>query len=88
MVKQPLPSGKTVPIGLSELAQAQGYSWFYRGPAQKLTDGAMYRWLRGAVYKGKGFLRLFRVSMIESGMCLVAMLYLCDSQRPETLPDR
>jgi type IV secretory pathway TraG/TraD family ATPase VirD4 len=72
--KTTLPSGKTVPIGLSELAQAQGYSWFYRGPSQKLTDGAMHRWLRGAVYNDKGFFELFRVSMIESGVCLVAML--------------
>ncbi|MBB5346181.1 type IV secretion system DNA-binding domain-containing protein [Tunturibacter empetritectus] len=72
--KTTLPSGKTVPIGLSELAQAQGYSWFYRGPSQKLTDGAMHRWLRGAVYNDKGFFEMFRVSMIESGVCLVAML--------------
>jgi type IV secretory pathway TraG/TraD family ATPase VirD4 len=70
-----LPNGKTVPIGLSDLAAEQGYRWFYRAPAQKLADGAMHRWLSGAVYDGKGLLELFRVSLIEGGVCLAAMLF-------------
>jgi hypothetical protein len=27
-----LPNGKVLPVALSELATAQGYRWFYRGP--------------------------------------------------------
>jgi type IV secretory pathway TraG/TraD family ATPase VirD4 len=73
--KTTLPNGKTVPIGLSELATAQGYRWFYRAPAQKLADGPMHRWLRNAVYGGKGVLELFQVSLIEGGVCLAAMLF-------------
>ena len=73
--KTTLPNGKTVPIGLSELASAQGYRWFYRAPAQKLADGPMHRWLRDAVYGGKGLLELFQVSLIEGGVCLAAMLF-------------
>ena len=73
--KTTLPNGKTVPIGLSELASAQGYSWFYRAPAQKLADGSMHRWLQDAVYDGKGLLELFQVSLIEGGVCLAAMLF-------------
>jgi hypothetical protein len=73
--KTTLPSGKTVPIGLSELAFAQGYRWFYRAPAQKLADAAMHRWLMGAVYDGRGLLELFQVSLMEGGVCLAAMLF-------------
>ena len=54
---------------------AQGYRWFYRAPAQKLADGPMHRWLRNAVYGGKGLLELFQVSLIEGGVCLAAMLF-------------
>jgi type IV secretory pathway TraG/TraD family ATPase VirD4 len=73
--KTTLPNGKTVPIGLSELASAQGYRWFYRAPAQKIADGPMHRWLRNAVYGGNGLLELFQVSLIEGGVCLAAMLF-------------
>jgi type IV secretory pathway TraG/TraD family ATPase VirD4 len=73
--KTTLPNGKTVPIGLSELAAAQGFRWFYRAPAQKLPDVSMHRWLRGAVYNDKGLLELFSVSLIEGAVCLAAMLF-------------
>ena len=73
--KTTLPNGKTVLIGLSELASAQGYRWFYRAPAKKLADGPMHRWLRNAVYGGKGLLELFQVSLIEGAVCLAAMLF-------------
>jgi type IV secretory pathway TraG/TraD family ATPase VirD4 len=73
--KTTLPNGKTVPIGLSELASAQGYRWFYRAPTQKLADAAMHRWLKAAVYEEKGLLELFQVSLIEGGVCLAAMLF-------------
>src|SRR5258708_652463 len=66
--KTTLPNGKTVPIGLSELAAAQGFRWFYRAPAQKLPDVSMHRWLRGAVYNDKGLLELFSVSFIEGAV--------------------
>jgi type IV secretory pathway TraG/TraD family ATPase VirD4 len=73
--KTTLPNGKTVPIGLSALAAAQGFRWFYRAPAQKLPDVSMHRWLRGAVYNDKGLLELFSVSLIEGAVCLAAMLF-------------
>ena len=73
--KTMLPSGKVVPIGLSELAMAQGYRWFFRGLPQKLADGSMHRWLRGAVYDDKGLGQLFFASLIEGGVCLAATLF-------------
>src|SRR6202522_2411645 len=73
--KTTLPNGNTVPIGLSALAAAQGFRWFYRAPAQKLPDVSMHRWLCAAVYNDKGLLELFSVSLIEGAVCLAAMLF-------------
>jgi hypothetical protein len=71
-----LPSGKVVPVALSELAVAQGYRFFYRGPEQKLADLSLNRWLRFTVYEDKGVFGLFVVSFIEGGLCLALMLWL------------
>ena len=73
--KTALPDGKIVPVALSELASLQGYRWFYRGSEQKLPDVSLHRWLRQAVYEDEGLLRLFAVTLIEGGVCLVAMLW-------------
>ena len=73
--KTTLPDGRTVPIGISELATAQGYSWFYRAAEQKLPDAGMHRWLQGAVYGKKGLAELFEGSLIGGAVCLAAMLW-------------
>jgi type IV secretory pathway TraG/TraD family ATPase VirD4 len=74
--KMTLPDGKIAPFELSELAQAQGYSFPFRSPAQKLADASVYRWLRGAIFADKGILSVFAVSFIEGGVCLALMLWL------------
>ncbi|HTY85773.1 MAG TPA: type IV secretion system DNA-binding domain-containing protein [Silvibacterium sp.] len=74
--KMTLPDGKVVSFELSDLARAQGYSFPFRGPAQKLADASVYRWLRGAIFAGKGILSVFAVSFIEGGVCLALMLWL------------
>jgi hypothetical protein len=71
-----LPDGKAMNFTLSELAQAQGYSFPFRGPAQKLADTSVRRWLQGAIFDGKGILSVFAVSFIEGGVCLALMLWL------------
>jgi len=73
--KMTLTDGRAVPFALSELAQAQGYRFPFRGPEQKLTDAAMSRWLRYAVFDGKGLFAVFTISFIEGGACLLAMLW-------------
>jgi type IV secretory pathway TraG/TraD family ATPase VirD4 len=70
-----LPNGTTVPVGLSDLAQSQGYTFVHRGLEQKLTDASLHRWLRFAIYDGKGMLDLFSVSLIEGAICLSVMLW-------------
>jgi hypothetical protein len=70
-----LPDGRVVPFTLSELAQAQGYRFPFRGPNQKLADAAMSHWLRYAVFDGKGLFGVFTVSFIEGSVCLLAMLW-------------
>ena len=74
--KMTLPDGKVVSFELSDLARAQGYTFPFRGPAQKLADASVYRWLRGAIFAGKGILSVFAVSFIEGGACLALMLWL------------
>jgi hypothetical protein len=70
-----LSGGKVVPVALSDLAVAQGYRTFYRGPEQKFADLSLNRWLRLTVYEDKGLLSLFAISFVEGGICLVAMLW-------------
>jgi type IV secretory pathway TraG/TraD family ATPase VirD4 len=70
-----LPDGRAVPFTLSELARTQGYRFPFRGPAQKLADASMYRWLRYAIFDGKVPFGVFTISFIEGGVCLLAMLW-------------
>ncbi len=71
-----LPNGHIVPVALTELPIAQGYLYPFRGAVEKLSDVAMSRWLRGAIYDGQGLARVFLVSWIEGGVCLAFMLWL------------
>jgi hypothetical protein len=73
--KTTLPDGRVVPVALAPLATAQGYRWYFRAPERKFYDASMHRWLRDAVYGGKGLLELFGLSLIEGGVCLAAMLW-------------
>ena len=70
-----LAGGKIVPVALSNLARAQGYRSFDRGPEQKLADISLNRWLRLTVFDDQGILRLFAISFVEGGVCLAAMLW-------------
>jgi len=86
--KMTLPSGKVAPFALSELAQAQGYSFPFRGPAEKLADASVYRWLRYAIFGGKSLLSVLTISLIEGGVCFVAMLWFAvprDIQRYKSM---
>ena len=69
-----VPSGKTMPFALSDLAHAQGYSFPFRAPEQKLPDSSTNRWLRDAIYEHKSLWQTFAVASIEGGICLVVML--------------
>jgi type IV secretory pathway TraG/TraD family ATPase VirD4 len=69
-----LPDGKQMPFALAELADAQGYRFPFRGPAEKLADASLYRWLHDVVYGSESPWRLFSVSLIEGGLCLVLLL--------------
>jgi hypothetical protein len=74
--KMTLPDGKAVHFTLSELTLAQGYSFPFRGPAQRLADASVYRWLRGVIFGGEGLFSVFSISFIEGGICLALMLWL------------
>ena len=70
-----LPNGKTVPVQLTALPQAQGYRWFGRSLPQKLPDASLYRWLRFTFFNGQSIPRLFLLSFIEAGLPLAIMLW-------------
>ena len=75
--KTTLPNGRTVPIGISELATAQGYSHGFIAPQRrKLPDVGMHRWLQAAVYGNQGLAELFAGQLDFGGaVCLAAMLW-------------
>jgi hypothetical protein len=70
-----LPNGKTVPVQLSALPQAQGYRSFGRSLPQTFQDASLYRWLRFTFFKGESVPRLFLPSFVEAGVLLVIMLW-------------
>ena len=70
-----LPNGKTVPVQLTLLPQAQGYRSFGRSLPQKFQDASLYRWLRFTFFKGESVPRLFLTSYIEAGVLLAIMLW-------------
>lgn len=70
-----LPNGKTVPVQLTALPQAQGYRGFGRSLPQKFQDASLYRWLRFTFFAGRSVPRLFLPSYIEAGVLLVIMLW-------------
>jgi len=69
-----LPSGKTAPFALAELARSQGYEFPFRAPARKYTDASMYRWLHDVVFDRKGLLAVFAARLIGGGIILIALL--------------
>jgi len=70
-----LPNGKTVPVQLTLLPQAQGYRSFGRSLPQKFQDASLYHWLRFTFFKGDSVPRLFLPSYIEAGVLLAIMLW-------------
>jgi hypothetical protein len=70
-----LPNGKTVPVKLSALPQAQGYRSFARSVPETFQDASLYRWLRFTFFKGESVTDLFLASSIASGVLLAMMLW-------------
>ena len=71
-----LPDGKRMPFTLAELPHSQGYRFPFRGPVEKLADASMYRWLRDAIFDRESPWRMFTLSFVEGGACLIALLAL------------
>ena len=71
-----LPGGASVPVMLSPVARAQGYTFFQRAPAQKYPDTSMYRWLRGAIFGGRGLFRAYVWPLGESLFVLILSLVI------------
>ena len=72
--KMTLPSGKTAPFALAELARSQGYEFPFRAPARKYIDASMCRWFHDVVFGGKSLLAVFALRLIAGGIVLVGVL--------------
>lgn len=71
-----LPSGKKVPVALSEIARHQGYASFFQWPSEKYKDAALSRWLRGTFFEGQSLLEMFSPSLIEGfGVLLLCLFF-------------
>ena len=66
-----LPSGKKVPVMLSDIARHQGHTVFYPGPAKIYNDAALSRWLRDTFFEGAGILELYGVSLAQGLLVLL-----------------
>jgi hypothetical protein len=60
-----LPSGKIVPVMLSDIARHQGHTVFFQGPAKTYDDADLSRWLHDTYFEGKGLLELYGVSLAQ-----------------------
>jgi type IV secretory pathway TraG/TraD family ATPase VirD4 len=78
--KMTLPSGKTAPFALADLARSEGYEFPFLGPARKYTDASMYRWLHDVIFGSESLLALFVARLIGGGVILVALLALAVPQ--------
>lgn len=71
-----LSNGTAVPVALSEVARSQGFLVFFRGMERNYNDAALCRWLRNAVFGGKGLIDLYRMPLTEGVFVLMAGLII------------
>jgi type IV secretory pathway TraG/TraD family ATPase VirD4 len=78
--KMTLPSGRSAPFALADLARSEGYEFPFLGPARKYTDASMYRWLHDVIFGGESLLAIFAARLIGGGLILVVLLTLAVPQ--------
>ena len=66
-----LPDGRMIDAKFSELAVAQGLQDSRRSKPQSYNDTSLARWMRGAIYEGKGLLGTFRTALFEGAFVLI-----------------
>ena len=69
-----LPDGRTIDTQFSDLAVAEGSQDLRRGRPQSYVDASLARWLRGAIFDGKGLVETFRVALFEGTFVLILFL--------------
>ncbi len=69
-----LPSGKRVPVVLSDIARRQGHRVFYQGPAKTYNDAALSSWLHDTFFEGSGLLGLYGISLAQGLLVLLIAL--------------
>jgi len=69
-----MPDGKIVPITLSELSAREGYRFFYAAAPKVYADASIHRWLRAAIFDGKGIVQNYAISLSEGLFVLILFL--------------
>jgi len=69
-----MSNGKTVPVTLSELSAREGYRFFYAAAPKVYTDASIHRWLRAAIFDGKGIVQTYAISLSEGLFVLILFL--------------
>ncbi len=69
-----LPDGRVISARFSELATAEGLQDSRRGKEQTYVDASLSRWLRGAIFEGKGLVETFERTLLEGGFVLLLFL--------------
>jgi hypothetical protein len=68
------PNGKTIPLGLSSHAAAQGLRILYRAPAQIYVDARLNAYLRSAVFDGEQLRNIYQLPLLFGFLSLLLQL--------------
>ena len=69
-----MPDGKIIPMTLSDLSRGEGYRFFYVAPPTVYTDASFHRWLRTAIFDGRGIVQNYKISLSEGLFVLILFL--------------
>jgi len=69
-----LPDGRIISAQFSDLTVAQGFQESRRGKEQTYVDASLSRWLRDAIFEGKGLVETFRTTLLEAAFVLICFL--------------
>src|SRR5260370_21257944 len=60
----PEPSGRLLPLALSDSARQQGYTLLFRGPVRSYVDSRLRSYLQSIVYSGRSVSRIYKPALL------------------------
>jgi type IV secretory pathway TraG/TraD family ATPase VirD4 len=74
--RTPEPSGRILPLALSDSARQQGYTLLFRGPVRNYVDSRLSAYLKGVVYDGRSVSDVYKPSLLAGALFVVVLLPL------------